>query len=249
MAVTPTSGSRTGTVTVPRALLVALSVTLVGALLTVAFLLGRQSGRAENAAPEPEVVAVAQPAPGEPAPVPRPAARPSPRRDPPPRIASEPAPPAPAASPPPSTPAPQPVAPAAPTVDPRERETVARYFDEVDEIAGGSAGVGDPETLAMAMLSQATGGDWSQFDELASTQRTMLRRLRGMRVPTPCREYHQKMTGMLEAGADLLDEVKQGVQSGNLGALGTLSTTAQRLQRDAEAARQLAAAIQQRYQL
>ena len=106
-----------------------------------------------------------------------------------------------------------------------------------------------PETMAMALLSQATGGDWSQFDQLGDTQRSMLRRLRGLRVPPVCREYHRKMVTLLEAGAALLDDVRQGVQSGNLGALSTLTTTAQRRQADAEAAKRLADAIQRRYQL
>ena len=60
---------------------------------------------------------------------------------------------------------------------------MARYFEEFDEIAGSNAGAGNPETIAMALLSQATGGDWSQFDELGASQRVMLRRLRGLRVP------------------------------------------------------------------
>ncbi len=55
------------------------------------------------------------------------------------------------------------------------------------------------------------------------------------------------MIALLDAGAALLGKVRQGVQSGNLGALSTLTTTAQRLQTDADAASRLAAAIRQRY--
>jgi len=75
----------------------------------------------------------------------------------------------------------------------------------------------------------------------------MARRLGRLRVPPVCREYHQKMVTLLGAGATLLDTVKQGIESGSLGALSTLTTTAQRLQVDAEEARRLAAAIQQRF--
>ena len=160
-----TSRARTGTVTVPRALLIVLSGTLLATLLAVAFLLGREAGRTETAAPD--LLAEASPAPVEPAP-------------------------------------------AEPAVDPRERAAVARYFEEFDEIAGSNAGAGNSETMAMALLSQATGGDWSRFDELGDTQRVMLRRLRGLRVPPVCREYHQKMITLLEAGAALLDDVRQG---------------------------------------
>ena len=212
MAVPPTSGARTSTVAVPRALLHALSGTLLVTLLAVAFLLGREAGRTETAAPEP--LAEAPPALVEPAAArrsaapsrPRAAAPPRPPRDDP-----EPAPPSPPTTPPAPTPAPSPAASAAePAVDPHERAAVVRYFEEFDEIAGSSAGAGDPETMAMALLSQATGGDWSRFDELGDTQRSMLRRLRGLRVPSVCRDYHRKMVTLLEASATLLDNVRQG---------------------------------------
>ena len=248
MATQPPSGARTGAVAVPRALLIALSSMLLATLLAVAFLLGREAGRTETAAPE--LLAQASRAPVEPMPARRAAARPhpvpAPRRL---RDHPQPASPSPPTTRPPPAPAPEPAAPAAPAVDPRERAAVVRYFEEFDEIAGGNAVAGDPETMAMALLNQATGGDWSRFDELGDTQRSMLRRLRRLRVPPVCREYHQKMLTLLAAGATLLDAVRQGVQSGNLGALSTLTTTAQRLQTDAEEARRLAAAIQQRYDL
>ena len=238
----------------PRALLIALSGMLLATLLAVAFLLGREAGRAETAA---DLVAEAPPAPVEPTPARRAAPRPRPRPDPPsrpsrpsrpPRNDPEPAPPSGPTTPPPPTPAPGPAAPAEPAADLRERAAVARYFEEFDEIAGSNADAGNPDAMAMALLSQATGGDWSQFDELGDNQRVMLRQLRGLRVPPVCREYHQRMITLLEASAALLDDVRQGVQSGNLGALSTLTTTAQRLQTDAEAASRLAAAIRQRYE-
>ena len=253
MDVPPTSRARTGTVTVPRALLIVLSGMLLATLLAVAFLLGRETGRAQTATAD--LLAEAPQAPVEPAPArraapesrPRPAPPPRPPR--PPRNDPEPAPPSGPTTPPPPTPAPGPAAPAEPAADLRERAAVARYFEEFDEIAGSNAGAGNPDAMAMALLSQATGGDWSRFDELGDTQRVMLRQLRGLRVPPVCREHHQKMITLLEAGAALLDDVRQGVQSGNLGALSTLTTTAQRLQTDAEEVSRLAAAIQQRYQL
>ena len=246
MAAPPTPGARTRTVAVPRALLIALAGLLVATLVTSAFLLGREAGRAETAAAT-DVAADAPPATVEPDPSRRTATRPRPRPAPPRRVEPDPAPPPRSTTFPPPAPAPRPSAPAEPAVDPTERAAVARYFEQVDEISGGAAGAGDPETMAMAMLTQATSGDWSQFDELGDTQRSMARRLRGLRVPPVCRDYHQKMVTLLGAGATLLDTVKQGVQSGSLGALSTLTTTAQRLQTDAEEAQRLAAVIKQRY--
>ena len=250
MGFPPTPGARKGTVLVPRALLLALSGLLLAALLAVASLLGREAGRAETA--PPDQLADAAQAPVEPArtgraaPRPRTAPAPRPRRDDP-----EPARPSPSTTPRPPVPvpAPAPVAPAEPTIDPRERAAVARYFEEVEAIAGNNAGTGDPETMAMALLSQATGGDWSQFDALGDGQRAAVRRLRALRVPPACRDYHQQMITLLDAGATLLDEVRRGVQSGGLGALSTLTRTSQRLQTDAEATSRLADDLRRRYGL
>ena len=248
MAVPPTSGARTGTVAVPRTLLFVLSGLLLATLLAVAFLLGREAGREETAAPDQ--LADASPAPIAPeqarraAPPPRPEPSPRPQRD-----DAEQARPSRSTSTTPPPPAPVPVTPAEPAIDLRERAAVARYFEEVDAIAGNNVGTGDPETMAMALVSQATGGDWSQFDELGDSQRAALRRLRGLRVPSVCRDYHQQMVTLLDAGASLLDEVRQGVQSGSLGALSTLARTSQRLQADAETASRLADDLRQRYGL
>ena len=228
MGFPPTPGARKGTVLVPRALLLALSGLLLAALLAVASLLGREAGRAETA--PPDQLADAAQAPVEPArtgragPRPRTEPAPRPRRDDP-----EPARPSPSTTPRPPVPvpAPAPVAPAEPTIDPRERAAVARYFEEVE----------------------ATGGDWSQFDALGDGQRAAVRRLRALRVPPACRDYHQQMITLLDAGATLLDEVRRGVQSGGLGALSTLTRTSQRLQTDAEATSRLADDLRRRYGL
>jgi hypothetical protein len=226
---------------------------LLTALLAVAYLLGREAGRTEHIATGVGTEALAGSV--EPTLTARAVPQQAPRPQAPPESAAV-ADPAPAPRVPPLTVTatsrvalPEPATPDAPPLDQADRAAVARYFDEVDQIAGNSGGAGDPEALAMAMLTQATGGDWRQFDELGETQRTTLRRLRSVRVPPPCREYHQKMVTLLEAGADLLDTVKEGVQSGSLTALSTLATTAQRLQTDAEEARRMADALQRRYGL
>ena len=252
MGFPPTPRRQTDTVVVPRALLITLSGLLLAALLAVAFFAGRETGRAETAASE---LAEATPAPVGSV-VPAVARRAAPQRQPPPEPASRPRPlprdtpePTPPTRSTASPPPPAPVAPTEPTIDAREQAAVARYFEEVDQIAGSNVRAGDAETMAMALLSQATGGDWSQFDELGDSQRAALQRLHRLRVPPVCRDYHQQMITLLEAGASLLAEVRQGVQSGNLGALSTLARTSQRLQADAEAASRLADGLRRRYGL
>jgi len=257
MAVPPTSGAPRGTIAVPRSLLILLSAALVAALLTIAFLLGRETERAGP--PLIAAAAVAEP----PLTTPdtarvagdtsRPAGAPDTSRPADARAATPPA----SRSRPPRLPSRLPQSPpteggsaSPPAASPPVANAPAPA--PVDAIATEGSGMGNPESMAMAMLGQATSGDWTQFDELSDTQRAMVRQLRGVRAPagcSECRAYHQQMISLLDAGASLLEEVKDGVASGNIGALSTLATTAQRLQSDAEAAQRLSAAIQAAYGL
>ena len=150
---------------------------------------------------------------------------------------------------PPPTPTPVTPAPSAGQSS-QQRDAVDRYFREIEAIDVGSGSVGgDPEAMAMAILGQATTGDTSAFDELADNQRAALTRLRAIRAPNPCREHHQRSITLLEQSIALLDRVKRGLASGNIGALSELSSEAERLKREAEQAESLARRIKQQFDI
>ena len=241
----PTPPSRPAvTVAVPRGLLVAVAAGLVAALVAIAFLLGRESGRSADVARVSAEVETASEAP--PAPSAGPAGT-TPRVAPPP-----PTPAAPAMSPSASTstPAPRGAAPVPrPAPDTRTRDAVARYFEQVDELGGDGMSMGNPDDFAMMIVSESASGNFSAFDQMLSDQRANLRRLQRMSVPRELREYHAQTIELTQSGIRLLENVRRGLESGDMTRLMALSSSAQTMQADAEKAERLATELKRKYDL
>ena len=221
---------------------------LVVCLVGIGYFAGRESGRAsvDRAVPTPQMAATpsAPPAVAPGVGAPRPEA-PTPSSTP---IGTAPAGTAPASSPMRTAPVPAPpVAPrsGAPPTSP-QRDAVARYFEELDAIgAEGGLATNDPESLAMAILSQATTGDATAFDRLTTAQRSSLTAIRRVRPPAQAREHHRRTVALLEESSRLLSRLKQGLLGGNIAALGELSSQANRMKTQAEALERLADQIKQ----
>jgi hypothetical protein len=149
---------------------------------------------------------------------------------------------------PPAASAPTPIpSPASP--DNRERAAIERYFNEVEAVSiPGEVGA-SPDALAQALLSQGTQGDWSSFDKLVRDQRDVLNQLQRISVPAACRTYHAQTVDLVRESIKLLEDVKKGVQSGNLSGLQALSAQAQTLQGAANEVAALGTQIKQRYGL
>ncbi len=233
-----------------------LLATLVGALMisltTIGFLVGRGIGAGGD--PVPDATLVIEPASGEPA-----SARYAPFPAPP--AATAPAPPAGAGATttsPRAVPAPprRPVRPpptAAPSEAPASADAATRdalrgYFLAIDTMGGGG-GMSDPEQMATAIVTEGASGNWSSFDEIARTQQTNLSRMRQMSVPPQARDYHETTLRLMQAGVQLMEKVRRGMQDGDARALTALSTDAQAMQLEAEQADRLAADLKTRYGL
>lgn len=234
------SQSPKATVEVPTRLVWATGGILVLCLVGIAYLVGRESGltSVDRTEPAPQMAD----APGVAAPR---SAPPTPSSTP---VSPAPAGTAPTASPKRTPPVPAPpVAPlsAAPPTRP-QRDAVARYFEELDAIgAEGGLAADDPESLAMAILSQATTGDATAFDRLTAAQRSSLAAIRRVRPPAQAREHHRRTVALLEESSRLLARLKQGLLDGNIAALGELSSQANRMKTQAEDLQRLADQIKQ----
>lgn len=231
---------RTSTVELSRRVVVALVATLVAALVTLAFFVGRETARSGAAAP------VETPAAGLPPPDSAPAesspARPARAEEHAPSSIAEPA----------ATTSARPVPPAAGTAElpastsarvHLDRDAVARYFEAFHAIQTAGSAAGDREAFATALLSQGAQGDWSELDRIGHDQRSMLDRLQRLSVPASCREYHARALDLMRTSIALLDGVKAAVRSGNAGGLAQLSAQAQRLQAEATEVQALADAV------
>lgn len=228
----------------PRVVLTLGGVALAASLLALAFLIGRETGRADReleVTREP-VAPVAQPSSGPPAMAPATRVAAPPRASPPGSSPSL-APDAPRFAPEPSLSPPAPAGSAAA----RERDAVERYFREIESLGGTGAIGGSPNELAQALLSEGVQGNWSSFDKLIEDQRSVLSTLQRTSVPAACRTYHTRMSDLVREGIRMLEAVKSGLESGNVGGLQAVSAQAQALQVEAGALTDLGQEIKREY--
>lgn len=228
-----------GTVPVPRALLAGLLALLVVSLLTVAFLLGRESAGVREPAPvvtatsgsrqeQPDLRGTRQVEPAAtrtrtvvvtqtvaPAPPP-PAAAP---------VA-----PAPAPAPPPVV-TPPPAVPAAPPADPAKAEWVRAYFAAMDATVGTAATWNDPEAMAQAALSQGSEGNPAGFDRLLAANREALQRMRAVSPPPECARHHALAVSVMERGMAMLERVRAATLAQDTAPLAALAAQGQELQK------------------
>jgi hypothetical protein len=230
-----------------------LAAGLIVALLVVAYLVGRESGRraTEAARVDPPVAA---PVGGEtselafghktpPATVPQDGVRPNPV---------------------------QPVAPWAPGEDPLDAgqqtpgwtdvaappaaadpqaAAVAVYFAELEGFERQAKYWSNPQELAMTLIGQGAQGDTSGFDKLLETHRAAERQIESMTVPFPCQEHHRRTLGVLRQALELLQKLQGGVASGDLDGLLSLSGESRQLEAETREIDALAVQLKRRYGL
>ena len=239
-------------VVVPRWALAALAALCVVAVVTVAFLLGRES--AGNRA---EVVVV----PTAPAPVSRPVA-PAPAA----ATAPDGEPPAPArhanpqtdisvvshASPAPRAADPVPAAPAVPFSNRSAaddlRARVAAYFIETETIMASAKSWDDPATFAMQVLQGAVQGDSQSLEQVERSMRNVQEKLRTLSVPAECTEHHTLTVATVSSGIDVLRGLRSSLTAGTKG-LSKLSTAGEKVKQDSARADELARQIKKRYEI
>lgn len=215
---------------IPSGVLVALAL----AILLAGFLLGRRS-TPEVAPPSPSPIATLAAAPPTVAPA-------EPTAEPPPTFAASM--PTLAVELPPATPPPVEVQVPAPHAN--DREEIARYFADADAIQARAKYWSDPQALAKSILQQASGGNAGAFDELIATQANARRELERLVVPAACSEHHRRSLAVMAEGIELLAQVRNALQSSDLGSLDGLQERARALEREAKEVDELGKSLQQR---
>jgi hypothetical protein len=240
-------------VSVSRGLLVGLAVVAAGALLAVAFLLGRTSGAGHSSAPVVERAAeirVAAPAGAEAR-----TADAEPRAaDPPSQPPTMPAVQVPAAASSPFAPA---IAPATPgpaeepaiaAPDPA-RAGVAAYLEAVDRVHPGELS-GGAEDFANEMAVALAKGDSSGLDDMIRQSEAARERLAALAAPVSCAAHHRESLGSLDEGLEVLRSLKAAMDSPDPASqLATVAARATNLRSRAEALQKEEQDLRRRYGL
>ena len=208
---------------VSKSLVIGFGCAFVAALVTIAFLIGRDSGRHRTVEPV-AVVNTAAPIPpvAQPVPAPPPVAVPIP-------VAPVPVPTAPTIAITPSTP------PAAPLPEPGDGAAVQAYFMRIDALGGGVMMGDNSQDMAEKLLASAVGGDMSGFDAMIKVADSAATAARATSVPAACAHFHSELLGMIDASVKLMNGLKNAIAKNDTGALTSIALSANSIQSRANA--------------
>lgn len=112
-------------------------------------------------------------------------------------------------------------------------DAVNAYFQRVD-LVHSAAGAGDPNSFAMGMIKAGLGGSTAGFDRLAADSKRMEQELKSIPPPPECERYHQASLESLVEGRELLERMKTAIVSRDIAELKEISQDAAELQAKAD---------------
>lgn len=223
-------------VSVPRSVLVALGAVVVGLLVAVAFLVGRESGRQSGPQPVHAVI--------------RPPARPSTLPPDPPPDETRPTAAVPKAPVNPLTvvEVPQPATQmrAPPPSGWTNLSEVAAYLRAIDAIQIGSGG-GGAEGFAQGLMAAAGEGDLGPLRDVVNDARDAERKAQSISPPAACRAYHAKLVGMLGESRRMMEELERAMANSDGEALAGIASRATAMQGRVDALKAEGDAIKKRH--
>lgn len=106
---------------------------------------------------------------------------------------------------------------------------VPTYFAKIDAIRT-ERGQGDPNAFAMSLIKATMNGSTSGFDELIEDSERMEAEIQAITPPESCAGYHEATLDALAESRELLEDLKDGVQQGDMQALMGIAQRASALQ-------------------
>lgn len=114
----------------------------------------------------------------------------------------------------------------------------AAYFEAIDRLRS-NTGAGDPNTFAVGLIKAGMGGATSGFDQLISDTERITEELKAMTPPPCCGDYHQANIVALQESRELLQGMKLAISRHDIQALSEIAQQAANLQNKAEALKDL----------
>lgn len=111
---------------------------------------------------------------------------------------------------------------------------ITDYFIQMDVIRSQS-GAGDPNAFAMDLIKAAMGGSTAGFDQLIDDTSRMEAAARQVTPPPDCEAFHQENLAALAESREVLSDMKAALERGDIGELTTIARRAGSLQARAQA--------------
>jgi outer membrane biosynthesis protein TonB len=224
---------------VEKRLVAVLSVSLVAALIVIAYQAGKLSAVRQNESIPPPAAVTASEKPEEAAPIPPPPVEPAaPPVDKPQEPLLPPPPSTPAETPRPYAPPPSPSAlpprvehtePPHPPPQTGSSAAIASYFAKVDAIH--VEGSGDPNTFAQGIISGIQSGDSSQMDRLVNNAKFALSQATSLQPPPAAAEYHRRLIETLSESVAGLEKFRDAIAKSDLDSITSVAQQFQSTQK------------------
>jgi len=111
--------------------------------------------------------------------------------------------------------------------------TVSEYFRAVDAVRS-EQGAGDPNSFAMGLIKAGLGGSTSGFEQLIDDTERMELEMKQIRPAPGCEQYHQASIDALAEGRELLDDLKTAISERDIQGLTTMAKRAGELEAKAK---------------
>jgi hypothetical protein len=121
--------------------------------------------------------------------------------------------------------------------------TVSEYFRAVDAVRS-EQGAGDPNSFAMGLIKAGLGGSTSGFDQLIDDTKRMELEMKQIRPAPGCEQYHQASIDALAEGRELLDDLKTAISNRDIQGLTSMAKRAGELEAKAKSMDAMRAALE-----
>jgi hypothetical protein len=111
--------------------------------------------------------------------------------------------------------------------------TVSEYFRAVDAVRS-EQGAGDPNTFAMGLIKAGLGGSTSGFEQLIDDTERMELEMKQISPAPGCEQYHQASIDALAEGRELLGDLKTAISERDIQGLTTMARRAGELEAKAK---------------
>jgi len=128
-----------------------------------------------------------------------------------------------------------------------DREQVTQYFSSFDQIGATAKSFDDPNAYAQEMLKQVTSGDTSGIDKLIESYKDFHNQIGRLNAPATCKEHQRQTMAVVSRSIGNLNELKSAIGRGDINALTRITGDMKSVEEQSRQVDRLASQIKTQY--
>lgn len=128
-----------------------------------------------------------------------------------------------------------------------DREQVMQYFSSFDQIGATAKSFDDPNAYAQQMLKQVTSGDTSGIDKLIESYQNFHDKIGQLAAPATCKEHQRQTMAVVRRSIGNLNDLKSAIGRGDINALTRITGDMKSVEEQSRQVDRLASQIKAQY--